>query len=101
APGAGVEDPLDVFDVVPRHARQWHAAIGGDDGEHLRGCCEARWSMLQFDGQPVEAGLAHQVRGYRIGEREPSVDGRDAAFELVADGVRFHGDEVTEIPGSK
>ena len=90
APRAGIEHALDVLAGVPGDARERHNAVGRDDGEHLRGGLEGDGRVLQFDGQPFKAGLAHQVRAERVGQRDPGADGGFAALEFGTDGVGLH-----------
>jgi hypothetical protein len=90
APGAGVEDAFDVFGAVDRHARQRNAATAGDDGITVRGGFETGGRVFEFDREPIETDMGHEVRGDRAGEGEPRADGSFAAFEFGANRIRFH-----------
>src|SRR5207247_3907725 len=52
--------------------------------------CALPICVLQFDGEPVEAGPGHELSGDRIGQGEPGADAGFAAFEFSPDGVGFH-----------
>ena len=90
APRAGIEHALDVLDAVDRHSRQRHAAGRCDYGEHLRGGLQAGRRMFELDGEPVEAGLGHELCADDAGQGEPGADAGFTAFEFGANRIGFH-----------